>query len=194
MKKEIIKKLSTKKIGQNIIYYDTIDSTQLEAKKISNKNTIPDGTVVLANMQTNGIGTHDRTWFTKEGENITMTIMLYPNCNIKKINNLTLSIAECIVETIEKLYNIKMNIKYPNDIMYNSKKIAGILTQSVTKNNKVEQILIGIGINVNQEDFTDEIKDIATSLKKITNKKCSREDIIVNFLEIFEKEYMKMIS
>lgn len=101
-----------------------------------------------------------------------------------------MEIAECIVETIYDLYKIKVNIKKPNDIILNGKKLAGILTESVSQGNIIKKIFIGIGINVNQENFDDDLKNIATSLRKEYKKDFSKEDILKRFLEIFEIKYI----
>ena len=122
------------------------------------------------------------------------TFVLTPNCNIKQIENLTILIAQCLVKTIKDLYDIKLDIKYPNDVMCNRKKVSGILTESVTNKEIVKYVFIGIGIDVNQTIFTPEIEQIATSLKKEYNKEFNREEIISSFFNTFEKEYKKLIN
>lgn len=127
MKEELLSKLRTKVLGRTVIYYENIDSTQLKAKEI--KDIMRNGTIIITNNQTAGIGTHERTWYMGEGENIAFTLILKPQCNIAKISNITTLIAECMVDTIKKLYNKQLSIKLPNDIMCNGKKIGGILTR-----------------------------------------------------------------
>ena len=121
-------------------------------------------------------------------------MILVPNCDIKKIDNLTIIIAKCIKKALEELYDIKIDIKKPNDIILNKKKLAGILTESISQGEIVKKIYIGIGINVNQEIFDIDIENIATSLKKELNKDFLKVDILKKFLEIFEKEYIKIIQ
>lgn len=127
MKEELLSKLKTKVLGRNVIYYENIDSTQLKAKEI--KDIMKDGTIIITNNQTAGIGTHERTWYMGEGENIAFTLILKPQCNIAKISNITTLIAECMVDAIKKLYNKQLSIKLPNDLMCNGKKVGGILTR-----------------------------------------------------------------
>lgn len=127
MKQELLGKLNTQILGKNVIYYENIDSTQLKAKEI--KDIMKDGTIIIANSQTAGIGTHERTWYMGEGENIAFTLILKPQCNIAKISNITMTIAECMVDAIKKLYNKQLDIKLPNDLMCNGKKVGGILTR-----------------------------------------------------------------
>ena len=120
--------------------------------------------------------------------------LFYAKLQYKTNRKLTILIAQCLVATIKDLYDIQLNIKYPNDVMCNGKKVSGILTESVTNKEIVKYIFIGIGIDVNQIIFTPEIEQIATSLKKEYNKEFNREEIISSFFNTFEKEYKKLIN
>ena len=122
-----IKNANTKLLGKNIIYYDEIGSTQDEAKKLI-KSGLENGTIFLANSQVKGRGTKERIWYSSKGNNITMTMVLFPKCNVNKIQNLTKIIAECMAEAISELYGYKLKIKIPNDLLLNGKKICGILS------------------------------------------------------------------
>lgn len=120
-----------------------------------------------------------------------MTIILKPKCKITDLKNLTIEIANCMQKTIYDLFEIRLDIKEPNDLILNGKKISGILTEINTIGDKINYLLISIGFNVNEEFFSDDLKDIATSLKKEFDKYFSREEIIVSFirnLEIILKE------
>ena len=172
------------------MYFDTINSTQMYAKELENTE---DGTVIIADSQTDGIGTHDRKWYTGKGDNIAITFILYPNCNINKLSNLTKIIAKCLNKAIENLYGYKLSIKEPNDIVYNNKKIGGILTETITNAEIVKKIFIGIGLNVNQKEFPEDLIQIASSLKNEFGVKLSREDIVSEFFNIFEIHYGRLI-
>lgn len=188
---EKIKKMKTEIIGKNILFFEEIDSTQKEAMRLINKKEITNGTIIISKKQTDGVGTHGRKWITENNGNIAMTIVLFPKCNISKFKNLTVMVAKCIVETIKKLYKINLEIKEPNDIMYNNLKLGGILTQCKTNKEIVKQLVIGIGFNVNQLQFPSEIQNIATSLKKeFKNIEFVVEDIINEFCEIFEEKFI----
>ena len=191
---EKIKKADTIFLGKEIIYYDKIDSTQKEAKRRIEQKNIVNGTIILANHQTNGIGTKGRIWYTKNGDNITMTIVLFPNCKIEALNGFTQKIAQAIKDTIQDLYDICLEIKQPNDLMLNGKKIGGILTESSTYQEEVKHIILGIGFNVNQTNFKEEIKIVATSLKREYNKEYNREEIIMQLIKKFEKELKNIIK
>ena len=190
-----IQEAKTKIIGKQICYREEIESTHIKSKQIVKKlNEEDNGTILIADKQSSGVGTKGRKWYTGSEKNIAMTIILMPKCNIEKLESLTLKIAESMKETIKDLYDIQLDIKYPNDLMCNGKKVSGILTESVTNKEVVKYIFIGIGIDVNQIIFTPEIEQIATSLKKEYNKEFNREEIISSFFNIFEKEYKKLIN
>ena len=187
MEIEKIKKAQTKIIGKQIEYFKEINSTNIYAEKIADRPE-ENGKVIIAEIQTNGIGTKGRSWYTGVGNNIAMTIILKPKCNLEKLEGITVKIAECIKEAIFKLYNIQLEIKKPNDLILNNKKICGILTKTNTIGEKINYLIIGIGLNVNEEHFDKETINIATSLKKEFKKEFSREDIIIKIIEILEKE------
>lgn len=182
---EKIKKAKTRYIGKNIIFYNEIDSTQEDAKR--RLNDLSSGTIIIADKQINGKGTKGKVWYTNNG-NIAMTIILKPKCKIERLSNLTIRIAEIMIDAICNIYKCQLEIKKPNDILLNNKKICGILTESKSLGDDVESILIGIGLNVNEIKFENQLEEIATSLKKEFKKEFNREEIIVEFIEMFEKE------
>ena len=115
-----------------------------------------------------------------------MTIILKPKCKIDDLKNLTIEIANCMQKTIYDLFEIRLDIKEPNDLILNGKKISGILTEINTIGEKINYLLISIGFNVNEKFFSDDLKDIATSLKKEFGKDFSRGEIIVSFIRNLE--------
>ena len=115
-----------------------------------------------------------------------MTIILKPECKITDLKNLTIEIANCMQKTIYDLFEIRLDIKEPNDLILNGKKISGILTEINTIGEKINYLLISIGFNVNEKFFSDDLKDIATSLKKEFGKDFSRGEIIVSFIRNLE--------
>ena len=184
-------KLNTKFLGRNFIYYETIDSTQSEIWRISEK--AENGTLIIADYQTSGKGTHGRKWYTEQN-NIAFSFLIKPNCNINKLDGLTLEIAEIILEILKDEYDIKLQLKKPNDIVFNNKKIGGILTETKVISEKVRYLNIGIGINTSQEIFVSDIKNIASSIKKEFNISISTTDFIAEFCNKFEKSILKRIG
>lgn len=182
-----IKQAKTKIIGKNIEYYREITSTHLYAKQIA-ANKENNGKIIIAEIQTSGIGTKGRKWYTGEGKNIAMTIILHPNCEISNLENLTINIAKVIQQAINHLYGYQLKIKEPNDLYLNNKKICGILTEINTIGEKINYLLISFGFNVNENDFSEETNHIATSLKKEYNREFEREEIISCIIEKLETE------
>lgn len=190
----LLKNLKTKFLGKNVIYYKQINSTQNQIwRLLKNKNT-PNGTLVMADIQTNGVGTHDRIWYTDEENNIAFSFFIKMNCNIKKIEGITIKIAQIILEVFKNLYNIELQIKVPNDIVYNGKKLGGILTQTKVIRENVKYLVVGIGINTQKQNFNIEIKDIATSIKKEFGVNVDTKEFITQFCNEFEKEILKRME
>ena len=188
-----LKKLKTKFLGRNCIYYKTIDSTQNEIFKMIRKKA-PNGSLVMADIQTNGRGTHGRTWHTDEKNNIAFSFFAELKCDIRKLDGITLEIAKIIVDIFKTIYKIDVSIKEPNDIVIKDKKIGGILTETKVLSGIAEYIVVGIGINTSKMHFTEDIKDIATSIKKEFNVDVASEDFIAEFCNKFEKEILKRIG
>ncbi len=186
--------LKTKFLGKNSIYYSKIDSTQNEIWRLIEKNQAPNGTLVMTDIQESGIGTHGRIWHTDEENNIAFSFVVKTECNIRNLEGITLEIAETIVNIFKEEYRINLNIKKPNDIVIENKKIGGILTQTKVISEKVEYLVIGIGINTQKEKFTDDIKDIATSIKKEFNINVDNTKFISEFCNKFEKKLIKRIG
>lgn len=139
-----LENLSTQFLGKEVIYYKEIDSTQLEIWRRIEKNTIQNGTLIMTDIQTKGKGTHGRKWYTDEKNNLAFSFVLQVNCEVKKLEGMTIEIAEILVEVLKKLYDISIAIKNPNDLVYHGKKLGGILTETKVKGEKVKYIVIGI--------------------------------------------------
>lgn len=186
--------LHTQVLGRNFEYYEKIDSTQKEIWSRVAENRIENGTAICAGVQESGIGTHGRVWHTDEKNNIAFSFYLNLNVEIEKLDGVTLEIAEIIRSIFEKEYNILLEIKKPNDIVYNQKKIGGILTETKLVGKFVRDLVVGIGINTNQTEFADEIHDIATSIKNEFGFSVDNEKIISEFCNLFEKKVYERIK
>ena len=189
-----LKNLKTNFLGKNSIYYKQIDSTQSEIWRLIENNSATNGMLVFADIQNKGKGTHGRIWHTDEANNIAFSFFIQMNCDIKKLDGITLKIAQIIVEIFKTEYEIDLDIKLPNDLVFNNKKLGGILTETKIKSEKVKCLVVGIGINTNKEHFSEDIKDTATSIKKEFNIKVNTEDFIAEFCNRFEKEIIKRIG
>lgn len=180
-----LKNLKTKFLGRNAIHYKKIDSTQNKIWSLIEEGAAS-GTLVMADIQTKGQGTHGRVWHTDEKNNIAFSFFVKLDCNVEQIEGITIKIAQIIVNVLKKMYGINLEIKFPNDIVFNNKKIGGILTQTKILGEKVKYLVIGIGINTEQQEFCDEIKDIATSIKKEFGIDVNTYDFISEFCNEFE--------
>ena len=180
-------KIESKDLGQDgfkVIHYKTIDSTQKEIWRRVKNGTIENKTIVIADIQTSGIGTHGRTWHTDEENNIAFSVyfdLSKSKLNISRLDGLTIKIAENIVGIFYKLYGISLDIKFPNDIYCNGKKLGGILTETKVQDGMVKCLVIGIGINTNQTKFADEIKEIATSVRREFGIEVENRKVISEF-------------
>ena len=162
----IKKYLTTTTYGQTIHYFETCDSTQLIAHDEA-QNDASDGTVIISEEQTLGKGRMSRPWDSSASKGIWMSVIVRPALAPQQAPQMTLVAAVAVTRAIEEVTGINPDIKWPNDILINGKKVTGILTELQADPDRVKAIILGIGINVNQEeaDFPYELKDIATSLK-----------------------------
>lgn len=186
--------LKTKYLGRNAFYYEKIDSTQKEITRRAEKGKIKNGTLIYADLQTEGIGTHGKRWYTSEKNNIAFSVFLELNCNIDLLNGLTREIAEIILDIFEDKYDIYLQIKSPNDIYYNQKKLGGILTETKVEKNRAKSLIVGIGININKDFFEEDIKDIATSINKEFQINIDTKEFMSEFCNRFETEINRRIN
>ncbi|MEH7125275.1 MULTISPECIES: biotin--[acetyl-CoA-carboxylase] ligase [unclassified Bacillus (in: firmicutes)] len=182
--------LLTKFIGKNIHYEESVDSTQKIAHRLANEDT-PEGTVIIAEEQLLGRGRMDRRWHSPKYTGIWMSVILRPNLPPPKAPQLTLITAVAVVQAIEELTDLSPQIKWPNDILINGKKVTGILTELQADADRITSIIIGIGINVNQqkEDYPEELHTIATSLSIESGKKLQRAELVKILLSKLENLY-----
>ena len=176
-------------IGQEILYFESIDSTNTKAKELADAG-YPSGTLVVADQQVAGRGRRGRNWESPAGTGIFMTLMLKPEINPNNASMLTLVAALAVARAIRDVSGQKAMIKWPNDIVMNGKKICGILTEMSAQFDYINHIVIGIGINVNNEIFPEEIKLTASSMSlECQGRHFHRAMIIEKTMEYFEHYY-----
>ncbi|MGI6776660.1 MAG: biotin--[acetyl-CoA-carboxylase] ligase [Acetivibrionales bacterium] len=187
---ELVYNLRTKKIGSSIQYIDLIDSTNTYAKKLA-LDGCPEGTVIVAGRQTNGKGRMGRNWDSANKSGIWMSIVLRPDILPEQAQIITLAVSVAVVKAIESLFGLKCGIKWPNDVILNGKKVCGILTEMGCETDRINYIVVGIGVNVNQDedDFAVELKDKATSIKMSMIK----ENMINGDMDINRSELIKQV-
>lgn len=187
--KKYHQRLTTRWLGQTFEYVEEIDSTNSFLKTLP-ANEITHGQVLLADFQTKGRGQYKRNWESAAGQNLTFTLVLRPQ-NSERFHILTLACARALAAQIEEQISDKAAIKWPNDLLIEGKKVAGLLTETVFNGNKLDRLLIGIGINVNQIDFADEIKAKAGSLSLAHGSEIDREHFLADLLSRIEFEYTR---
>ncbi len=180
-------KLETDLIGRNFIYCDEIESTNtvlLADKQNYKKN----GTVLLAEKQLAGKGRKERTWHSAKGLNLTFSVLLTKESLAGiNINHLNLASSLAVALAVENLFQLRTELKWPNDILINGKKVAGILTETSIKGSKIERAVIGIGINLNQIAFHGEFNLPPTSIKLEVGDNIDRENTLAEVLNLFEE-------
>lgn len=179
---------SAKWMGQEIKYFDSVDSTNVRAKLLAEEG-YPSGTLVVANEQTAGKGRRGRIWDSEKDTGIFMTMMLKPDINPSRASMLTLIAALAQAKALRDITGEDVRIKWPNDVVLNGKKIVGILTEMSAQFDYINHIVIGNGINVNTTSFPEELQNTATSLFLETGKKFKRAEIIAKTWEYFEQFY-----
>jgi BirA family biotin operon repressor/biotin-[acetyl-CoA-carboxylase] ligase len=188
-KLSILKGLTTRFIGQNLLYFPTLTSTN-EIARLEALKQAPEGTAVIADIQTAGKGRFKRAWVTPAG-NIAVTVVFYPDR--KYLHFLTMLAALAVYRSIEKTTNLKCQLKWPNDVLINGKKVCGILLESQATADSVLYAMAGIGINVNMQmaDYP-EIAGFATSLSDETGSAVSRVLLLQNLFVEMESLYLRL--
>lgn len=190
---EIVNKLlNTKFIGRNLLHYKEVTSTNLVAKDLA-QNNCKDGLVIVSETQTNGTGRFNRQWQSPLG-GLWMSFVLKPNISPNEGNKITLITVAAMVKVLLNL-NIQCKIKWPNDIYINNKKVCGILTTMNADMDKINYIIVGLGININinEKDFTNDL-NTATSLLLEKNTEFNKSEILAEFLNNFEFLYNNFIN
>lgn len=180
--------LITERIGRKILYFESCPSTQSIAHEEAANGTA-DGTVIISEEQTAGKGRLARNWSSTKGKGIWMSIILRPDIPPQLAPQFTLVAAVAITRAIADVTGVTPSIKWPNDLLINERKCTGILTELQAEVDRVQSIILGIGVNVNQtsEDFPEELKPIATSLKIETGNVVDRLALTAKIFDYIEK-------
>ncbi|HEX2897298.1 MAG TPA: biotin--[acetyl-CoA-carboxylase] ligase [candidate division Zixibacteria bacterium] len=187
---EISFNLKTKLIGKVIHSFNTVKSTNDIAHQLAEKGAV-EGTIITAEKQTLGKGRLGRSWHSPEKMGIYVSIILRPKFSPDKAPGLSIMSALAVAETLIS-NNIKnVQIKWPNDILINGRKVLGVLTELSAEKNRINYVIVGIGINVRQSenDFPPNIRALATSVKRETGQEILRVELFKQLLVNFEKEY-----
>lgn len=146
------------------------------------------GTLILADHQLQGRGQYQRAWEADPSENLTFSLIFEPK-DQKRLTVLTLACTLAVADVCGEQIGSELKIKWPNDVLYKNKKVCGILTEAIYNGSVLDRVIVGIGININQAFFSDELSNKATSLSIINKKKYSREQILASVLTKIEYYY-----
>ena len=186
---EIKSLMHTEWVAKEVLYFDTIDSTNTKRQELAEKG-YPSGTLVVADKQESGKGRRGRSWVSPSGTGIFMTLMIKPDINPNNASMLTLVAALAVAKAITSVTGEEALIKWPNDIVVNGKKVCGILTEMNAQFDYINHIVVGIGINVHNESFPEEISQMASSLMiEAGGKRFHRAQIIAETMSYFEQYY-----
>ncbi|SER12710.1 BirA family transcriptional regulator, biotin operon repressor / biotin-[acetyl-CoA-carboxylase] ligase [Gracilibacillus ureilyticus] len=184
--------LQTKWLGQKLVFKDEVDSTQDIAHQLAREGA-ENGTTIIANKQLKGRGRLNRKWVSHHDDGIWMSMIIRPEMAPYHASQMTLFTATSLVDTIRKFADLPIKIKWPNDLFMDGKKFCGILTEMQAELDHIEYMIIGIGLNVNQEInlFPEEIQNKTTSLAAQTQYKWDRIRLIQQLLADFETNYQE---
>ena len=185
---EILSSIRGSWAGREILYLDEVDSTNTAAKKAAENGAVH-GTLVVSERQTGGKGRRGRAWDSPRGTGIFMTLILRPNMAPVHASMLTLVAALVVADGIRECTGAESLIKWPNDIVMSGKKVCGILTEMSADPDCINYVAVGIGINVNMEEFPEEIRGVAASIFTETGKKTKRSLLISAVMAAFERYY-----
>ena len=195
LKEEINKEASLRHkqislVGREIYIYREVSSTNSVAQFMA-RSGIPDGTIVMSMSQTTGRGRMKRKWACPVGKGILMSMVLRPGISNHLVPQLTLLCGVVVAEAIKKVTGCETGIKWPNDIVMSGKKVCGILAQSSISKSRTEYVIMGVGINVNQEinQLPPDCQETSTSLRLELGQNVSRFRVLKQFILTWEEHY-----
>jgi BirA family biotin operon repressor/biotin-[acetyl-CoA-carboxylase] ligase len=191
--RKIKEKLQTRFMGKTIHHFSEVASTNDLAKEMASTGA-KEGTTIIAETQTHGKGRLGREWASPKG-GIWLSTILRPKLNVKDVPKLTLMTSLAVAKTINQLFNLKTEVKWPNDVLIKTKKVCGILTEASTKDNRTNFVVVGIGINANIQlhSLPKQVRETATSLKHELKREISRERFLRVLLEKMEHYYLMLL-
>ncbi|MEQ1353536.1 MAG: biotin--[acetyl-CoA-carboxylase] ligase [Candidatus Acidiferrum sp.] len=179
--------------GKRIYHFFKTDSTNQVALELGHAGE-PDGAVIIAEEQTSGRGRAGHSWHSERAAGIYTTILLRPRLAPVQAPLLTMMAGLSAREAVQSATGLSVDLKWPNDLMISGKKLGGILTEMHAEPSQVRFVIVGIGINVNQQRFPVELAGTSTSLRMETGRMQSRLEVLVQFLRQFESDYQELLS
>jgi BirA family biotin operon repressor/biotin-[acetyl-CoA-carboxylase] ligase len=188
---ELLPMLDTRVFGRNLKLMEEVTSTQDELRKLAEEGA-PEGTLVIAELQTKGRGRMGRSWLSPAGKGVWMSLLLRPQVPLQHTPQLTLLAAVALSRAISKVVPLDIGIKWPNDLLVQGRKISGILLESAAEDERLRYVAVGMGIsaNLDEEDYPEELREKAVSLKMASGQPVNRAELIAVVLDEFERLYV----
>ena len=197
--------MEVQKVDSVVVKLDETSSTNTELKLLQQQSPLPEGSVVIADFQTSGRGQAGNSWYSTRGKNLLLSFLLYPY-SVKARDQFIISrIVSLAIKRVLDRHLDNVTIKWPNDIYWNDKKIAGILIENSLTGQRIDHTIIGIGLNVNEDEFPKQLPN-PISMKQIVGAELSRELLFADLrsdlfelyqslgwgeTELIEREYMQ---
>lgn len=190
---ELESRIHTDWLGKEVVYKEITGSTNADVRKLA-EDGAKNGLLVFADAQTAGKGRRGREWDSPKGTNLYFSMLLKPQFEPYKASMITLVAAYSVARAIRENTGLDAKIKWPNDIVIGKKKVCGILTEMSMERDYIHHIVVGVGINVNEDVFSEEIAGMATSLKIEKGSLVQRAPLLSNILSEFEKNYLAFLE
>ncbi|MDT3699709.1 MAG: biotin--[acetyl-CoA-carboxylase] ligase [Thermincola sp.] len=192
---ELISLLNGMVFGRQVIYRETVVSTNELAKELARKEA-EEGTVVIAEEQTGGKGRMERVWYSPPGQGLWFSTILRPVIKPVDASKLTLVSAVAVAKTIREVADIPAGIKWPNDVLVNQRKVAGILIEMSAEIDRINYLVLGIGVNVSLDgtSIPGELANVATSLEAENKLKVTRVELLAALLNNLDKLYEDFLA
>ena len=185
--------IKTAGFGQKLYYFEKLGSTNDQLKELAASN-VPEGTVIIAEEQKAGRGRSGNSWYSPPGVGLYLSLLLRPKANPIKMQGLTLALGCSAAKTLEAAAGMPVEIKWPNDLYCRGRKLGGILSESDLKAGLVDNVVIGMGFNLNNQMLPLELCETATSLELESGKHIFREDLLIALLTNLEKDHQRFLE
>jgi BirA family transcriptional regulator, biotin operon repressor / biotin---[acetyl-CoA-carboxylase] ligase len=182
--------LKTAGFGQKLYYFEKLGSTSDQLKELA-AGSVPEGTIVIAEEQKAGRGREGNSWYSPPGVGLYLSLLLRPLASPIKMQGLTLALGCAAAKTLENAAGVPVEIKWPNDLYCKGRKLGGILTESEMSQDQVGSVIIGLGLNLNNQMLPLELCETATSLELESGRHIFREDLLIALLNALEQDYQR---
>lgn len=185
---------SVASFGQTIFHEAQVDSTNLAARRAVDGGA-PDRSLFIADEQTAGRGRRGRQWLSGHRQGLWFSLLLRPTASPAALSRLTLFAGLCVTQAIRQLTGLEAAVKWPNDIVIlpSGRKICGILTEMISEENQIIAIILGIGVNINNDTFAEPLTNLATSLRLETGQNYRRVEVLAAILKVFETGFTSFL-